>query len=81
MFANTSDDSDLLIEAFNNSDRELEDKELIANVDQEVEKEIEEKANKKTLDMPPIQQEGNIVNAEYKEVETVEQPTFDGPGF
>lgn len=81
MFANTSDDSDLLIEAFNNSDREIETKEVIENVDYEVKKEIEEKANTKTLDIPPIQQEENIINANFKEVETAEQNTFDGPGF
>lgn len=77
MFANTSDDSDLLIEAFNNSDRELDDKELIESTDEAVEKEIEENANKKTIDIP----EDNVVNADFKEVENVEQNTFDGPGF
>lgn len=50
-------------------------------VDNEVKEEIEEKANKKTLDIPPIQQEENIINADFKEVENVEQNTFDGPGF
>lgn len=46
-------------------------------VDNQVREEINQKANKKTLD---IVQE-NVVNATFTEVENVEQPTFDGPGF
>lgn len=78
MFANTSDDSDLLIEAFNNSDRELEEKEVIENVDHEVKKEIEESANKKTIEIP---KDEVISTDNLKEAIVVEQPTFDSPGF
>ncbi|MBU3195689.1 recombinase RecT [Clostridium algidicarnis] len=52
MFANTSDDSDLLIEAFNNSDEKTyDDKDLVSNVDYEVKEEIKEKANSKPIDI------------------------------
>lgn len=52
MFANTSDDSDLLIEAFNNSDEKTyDDKDLVSNVDYEVKEEIKEKANSKAIDI------------------------------
>ena len=77
IFANTSDDSDLLIEAFNNSDKSLDDKELIESTDEVVEKEIEENANKKILDIP----QDNVVDTTFKEVENTEQNIFDGPGF
>lgn len=46
-------------------------------VDNEVKEEIAQNANKKTIDIP----EDNVVNADFKEVENVEQNTFDGPGF
>lgn len=52
MFANTSDDSDLLIEAFNNSnEKTYDDKDLVSNVDYEVKEEIKEKANSKPIDI------------------------------
>ena len=54
MFANTSDDSDLLIEAFNNSDEKTYDeKDLVDNVDYEVKEEIKEKSNAKPIDIEP----------------------------
>lgn len=83
MFANTSDDSDLLIEAFNNSDKDLDDKQVIANVDYEVKKEIEGNANKKTLEMPTEEARQEVIETESFKVkeEQIEQPTFDGPGF
>lgn len=70
MFANTSDDSDLLIEAFNNSDEKTyDDKDLVSNVDYEVKEEIKEKANSKPIDIEtpkvvvdvdPVEAKGDI---------------------
>lgn len=51
-FVNSSDDSDILIDAFNNSDEKTYDeKDIIENVQAEVEEEVKEKGNKKTLDI------------------------------
>jgi len=70
MFANTSDDSDLLIEAFNNSDEKIYDeKDLVNNAEFEVKEEIKENANSKVIDIDPPQK---IVDVE---------PIEDGPGF
>lgn len=78
LFANTSDDSDLLIEAFNNTDREIN---TTKETDIEVTQEIEEKANSKELD---FEDEG-VVDAEYKEVKEIQeepkQATFEEPLF
>lgn len=46
-------------------------------VDNEVKEEIAQNANKKTIDIP----QDNVVDTTFKEVENVEQNTFDGPGF
>ncbi|MCU9815868.1 recombinase RecT [Paraclostridium sp. AKS73] len=46
-------------------------------VDNEVKEEIAQNANKKTIDIP----QENVVDTTFKEVENVEQNTFDGPGF
>lgn len=46
-------------------------------VDNQVREEINQNANKKTIDIP----QENVVNTTFKEVETTEQNTFDGPGF
>lgn len=46
-------------------------------VDNEVKEEITQNANKKTIDIP----QDNVVDTTFKEVENVEQNTFDGPGF
>lgn len=83
MFANTSDDSDLLIEAFNNSDEKTYDeKDLVDNVQYEVKQEIKENANSKPID---IEQPQNVIDVEHTEVNqhksTPQQTTFDGPGF
>ena len=78
LFANTSDDSDLLIEAFNNTDREINTTE---ETDKEVTQEIEEKANSKELDF----EDEEVVEAEYKEIkedqEEPKQATFEEPLF
>lgn len=83
MFANTSDDSDLLIEAFNNSDEKTYDeKDLVDNVQYEVKQEIKENANSKPID---IEQPQNVIDVDHTEVNqlksTPQQTTFDGPGF
>ena len=80
LFANTSDDSDLLIEAFNNTDREIN---ITEETDKEVTQEIEEKANSKELDFD----DEEIVDAEYKEIKDEkeepqpQQATFEEPLF
>ncbi|MBV4426469.1 recombinase RecT [Clostridium tyrobutyricum] len=51
MYANTSDDSDILIEAFNNTDKTYDEKDIVDNVKYEVKEEIKDKANKKPLDI------------------------------
>lgn len=77
MFANTSDDSDLLIGAFNNSDKAYDEKDMVNNVDYEVKEEIKEKANSKPIDIKPP---SNVVDVEPAEVK-VEQATMEGPEF
>lgn len=77
MFANTSDDSDLLIQAFNNSDEKKYDKEtLVDNVDYEVKEELKSKANVKEIDVTP-EPEPQVV--EVEQVEINQQST--GPSF
>lgn len=46
-------------------------------VDNEVKEEIAQNANKKTIDIP----QENVVDTTFKEVDNIEQNTFDGPGF
>lgn len=85
MFANTSDDSDLLIDAFNKSDEKTYDEaDVVNNVDYEVREEIKEKANTKEIDIEPQK----VVDVEVKDVKNeesapkeVKQQSFDGPGF
>lgn len=50
-YVNTADDSDLLAEAFNSDEKTYDEDKIIDNVQAEVKQEIEEKANKKTLDI------------------------------
>lgn len=80
-FANTSDDSDILIDAFNRT-TENEYKQQPKNVDEQVANEIEENANKETLDFEGSQEP---VEVEYKEVEAHQQSAAstktEGPGF
>ena len=78
MFVNTSDDSDLLIEAINNSDEKTyDDKDIINNAEFEVKEEIKEKANSKPIDIEPPK---NVVDIEVEPVE-VKQTSMEGPGF
>lgn len=78
MFANTSDDSDLLIEAFNNSDEKTYDeKDIVETTNYEVKEEIKEKANSKPIDIAP-EQEAKVIDVEPTEIK---QTTLEGPGF
>lgn len=78
MFANTSDDSDLLIQAFNNSgEKNYDEKDLINNAEFEVKEEIKEKANSKPIDIDPPQK---VIDVESTDVKP-QQTTLDGPGF
>lgn len=77
LFANTSDDSDLLIGAFNNSDeKHYEEDQLINNVEAEVKEEIKEKGNSKPIDID----ESKVVEVENVKTET-NDPEEDGPAF
>ncbi|WP_063554649.1 recombinase RecT [Clostridium ljungdahlii] len=97
MYANTSDDSDLLIEAFNNTDKVHEDKDMVDNVEYEVKEEIKDNANKKEIDVEvPENQDQNskdksksIIDVKPKDVQSdedsnedsLEQIEMEGPGF
>lgn len=77
MFANTSDDSDLLIGAFNNSDEKTYDeKDLVENADYEIKEEIKQKANSKAIDI----EEPQPIDVEPIK-EGKGQIITDGPGF
>lgn len=79
MFANTSDDSDVLIEAFNKSDVDIEVTDDTITGD-----EIKEKANTKEIDIngeneaPDSIQDAEIIEDEKEKTETT---TTDGPDF
>ena len=90
MYANTSDDSDLLIEAFNNTDKTYDEESMVGNVEYEVKEEIKEKANKKSIDINASEEkteEKKIIDIEPEKVEekqtssSVEQTEIEGPGF
>lgn len=90
MYANTSDDSDLLIEAFNNTDKTYDEESMVGNVEYEVKEEIKEKANKKAIDIKASEEkteEQKIIDVEPEKVEekqtssSVEQTEIEGPGF
>jgi recombination protein RecT len=81
MFANTSDDSDLLIEAFNNSDEKTyEEKDLVSNVEYEVKEEIKEKANSKEID---IETPAKVIDVEPNKIKnsSSQQTKMGGPDF
>jgi len=76
MFANTSDDSDLLIEAFNNSgEKIIDDKDLIEDTDIEVNEEIEGKANSKVIDIETVEDVNEV------KATKVAQTSEDEAGF
>jgi len=77
MFTNTSDDSDILIEAFNDSDKEYE-----LNEGSDVQTEIKEKANSKIIDIEtPEDPKENIQDAEIITEDKTEPNTTNGPDF
>ena len=79
MFINTSDDSDILIEAMNRSEeKEYDEKDIVANVVYEVKGEVEQKGNKKSIDIEPEPQKTPVVEAEIVEEK---QEEMGGPGF
>jgi len=80
MYANTSDDSDLLVEAFNNSDENnFGSSDVARNVDYEVNEEIKNKANSKVIDID----EKKVVDIEPAEVKVEKQTktNIEGPDF
>jgi recombination protein RecT len=83
MFANTSDDSDLLIGAFNNSaEKTYDDKDLVNGVEYEVNDEIKNKANSKKIDIE-ASEKSDVIDVDPGEVKNVnvEQTTIEGPDF
>lgn len=83
MFANTSDDSDVLIEAFNNSDEKTYDEnDLVGNVEYEVKEEVKQKANSKPIDIKEAAKPIDIKKENIIEVENIqEQSDEEGPDF
>lgn len=83
MFVNTSDDSDILVEAFNNTDKEPYEEKDIVSVDYEVKQEINEKANTKEIDIK--EDEEKVIDVDPtpadKEKEQPQQTKLQGPGF
>lgn len=89
-FVNTSDDSDLLIEAINNStENEYEPKVKDMGEIEEVQKEIKENANQELIDVAPVEQPKKEVVKPAKDtvIDITEDPQQeelfpdDGPGF
>lgn len=81
MFVNTSDDSDLLIEAINNSEeKSYDESNLITNAEYEVKEEIKNTPQKEIkFEQQPHQ---NVVDVKVNQVEVeAEQTTLEGPGF
>ncbi|HEX2866523.1 MAG TPA: RecT family recombinase [Ignavibacteriales bacterium] len=84
-FLNTSDDSDLLIGAINNT-KDIEEMPNTPYEDLPIEEELKEKANKEMLDIPQktIEAKASTTSAPaHKEAaqQTAAEPTLDGPGF
>lgn len=89
-FINTSDDSDLLIEAINRStEGEYEPSVKDMGDIEEVKLEIEQNANTEELDVTPEKpkkepvpvQEAEFVEVQQKPAQEQQQATMDGPGF
>lgn len=76
LFANTSDDSDLLIESFNRST----EAEYAGGPEEEAQHEIDENANTESIDIQPDEYE--VLPEDASQVDsTPEQTTMTGPGF
>ncbi|MFL0198318.1 recombinase RecT [Clostridium sp. WILCCON 0269] len=90
MYANTSDDSDLLVEAFNNTDKTYDEESMVGNVEYEVKEEIKDRANKKSIDIKVSEEKTEkqkVIDVEPEKVEekqtlsSAEQTETEGPGF
>jgi recombination protein RecT len=84
LFVNTSDDSDLIIEAFNNSDDEEapDAGTVLDTVEYEVHEEVKDNANGKKLDIHPEQEKKPAAPKEAAtNVDKQGQVTMGGPGF
>lgn len=86
MFINTSDDSDLLVDAFDRTDEEqkYDEKDIITGAEYEVKQEIKNKGNAREIDIEqPPTSGGKVIDVEHKEVNSAkgQQTTFDDPGF
>lgn len=82
MFANTSDDSDLLIEAFNESDeKSIDENDIVRQSEHEIKEEIKSKGNSKELDIDALPKK--VIDVDPAEVKTtkIEQQTLVGPDF
>lgn len=85
-FVNTSDDSDLLIEAVNRSTESEYEPQIKDMGDiQEVQKEIEQNANTEDIDIQEqpttIVQEADYVEVSQQTTQEQQQTSMDGPGF
>jgi recombination protein RecT len=54
-FYNTSDDSDVLINSFNNTDEEYDEADIVETTKEQVHEEIKENANQEVIDIDPKQ--------------------------
>lgn len=83
MYVNTSDDSDLLVEAFNNSDEKTYDEtSMINEVEYEVKEEVKAKGNSKNIDIESPAKEGKASQAaSTTKAEDEGQITINDPGF
>lgn len=87
-FINTSDDSDLLVDAINRStENEYEPSRKDITPEQEVIEEIKINANQEVIDIQPEQTPVQEIHQEPTPIinepqqEQIQQPAFDGPGF
>lgn len=81
MYINTSDDSDVLVQAFNNSEQspQYDDDKLIDGTEYKVDEEIKENANKENIDIKQDKKE-EPQHVDAEKVETPHQEKID-PGF
>ncbi|MFL0198410.1 recombinase RecT [Clostridium sp. WILCCON 0269] len=97
MYANTSDDSDLLVEAFNNTDKTYDEESMVGNVEYEVKEEIKDKANKKAIDIEAPKEQSkeqadklkrqSVIDVKHEDVKNTKEENIsgqtetEGPGF
>jgi recombination protein RecT len=86
-FINTSDDSDLIVSAYNDTRSEMEDEgtpgnsTMINAVEYEVQEEVRENANNKKLDIQPEQNKKAPKEDHPRNANEQGQVTMGGPGF